>query len=149
LSTYLTKKYPTVDYCGLDCGPCPRYYTVGSSRCPRCYGPDFLNKHPSCSCITCCVKKKRIEVCSQCDEFPCTKFESWFERDDVPDFFIAHRAAHTNHKPIKEHGLEKFLERGSIRMRSLEKMLWEFDDRRSKSFYCIAANLPPTEDLHY
>jgi hypothetical protein len=34
-----------------------------------------------------------------------------------------------------------------MRMRSLEKMLQEFNDGRSKSFYCHAANLLPIEDL--
>ena len=57
LRKYPIKKYPTIGVCGLDCGLCPRYYTIGPSRCPGCAGPDFFNKHPSCSFITCCVKK--------------------------------------------------------------------------------------------
>ena len=70
------KTYPTIGCCGLDCGLCPRFYTVGHSRCPGCAGPDFFNKHPSCSFITCCVKKKNLEVCAECSEFPCPKFKS-------------------------------------------------------------------------
>ncbi len=62
LKKYPTRKYSTIGVCGLDCGLCPRYYTVGTSRCPGCCGPDFFNKHPSCSFITCCVKKKDLEV---------------------------------------------------------------------------------------
>src|SRR4030043_2461389 len=69
------KEYPTIGVCGLDCGLCPRYYTQGTSRCPGCGGPDFFNKHPSCSFITCCVKKKNLEVCAECSDFPCSKFK--------------------------------------------------------------------------
>lgn len=147
MSIHPTKKHPTLGCCGLDCGLCPRYYTVGSSRCPGCCGPDFFNKHPSCSYITCCVKKKGFEVCSQCDEFPCRKFDSWLHRDNVPDSYPPDRAVHSNHRLIKERGLEEFLKTQKMRMRSLEKMLQEFNDGRSKSFYCHAANLLPIEDL--
>ena len=35
----------------------------------RCAGPDFFNKHPSCSFITCYFKKKDLEVCAECFEF--------------------------------------------------------------------------------
>jgi hypothetical protein len=70
------KKYPTIAVCGLDCGLCPRYYTEGPSRCPGCAGPGFFDKHPSCSFITCCVKKKGLEVCAECADFPCAKFKS-------------------------------------------------------------------------
>src|SRR4030042_793391 len=61
LKKYQIKKYPTIGVCGLDCGLCPRYYTIGPSRCPGCAGPDFFNKHPSCSFITCCVKIKNFD----------------------------------------------------------------------------------------
>jgi len=37
-------------------------------RCPGCCGPEFFNKHPSCSFITCCVKRNDLEVCAECDE---------------------------------------------------------------------------------
>ena len=80
------KAHPTLGCCGLDCGLCPRYYTVGASRCPGCCGPGFFEKHPSCGYITCCVKRKNLEVCSQCDEFPCSRFAPWLftitEEDD-------------------------------------------------------------------
>jgi hypothetical protein len=45
------------------------------SRCPRCCGLDFFDKHPSCSFISCYVKKKRFEVAAECPEFLCLKFK--------------------------------------------------------------------------
>lgn len=70
------KKYPAIGVCGLDCGLCPRHYTDGPSRCPGCGGIDFHLKRPSCSFITCCVKKKGLEVCRECEDFPCPKNKS-------------------------------------------------------------------------
>ena len=147
MSEQPVKMYPTIGCCGLDCGLCPRYYTVGSSKCPGCCGPDFFNKHPSCSYITCCVKKKNLEVCAQCDEFPCSKFESWLVGGGEYDSFLTHKKAHPNLIFMGEHGLEKFIEQQRKRIRLLERMLTNFDDGRSKSFYCIAATLLPITDL--
>ena len=131
------KNYPTIGCCGLDCGLCPRYYTVGSSRCPGCCGPDFFNKHPSCSFITCCVKKKNLEVCAQCDEFPCSKFKDAGKYDS----FLTYKKIMSNLNFIKEHGIKKFIEQQKKRIKLLEKMLEKFNDGRSKSFYCISATL--------
>ena len=141
------KNYPTVGCCGLDCGLCPRYYTIGSSRCPGCCGPDFFNKHPSCSYITCCVKKKGLEVCAQCGEFPCSKFESCLENGGEYDSFLTHKKAKPNLDFIRTYGLERFIGQQRKRVELLEKMLNHFDDGRSKSFYCIATTLLPIADL--
>ena len=141
------KNYPTIGCCGLDCGLCPRYYTVGSSRCPGCCGPDFFNKHPSCSYITCCVKKKSLEACAQCDEFPCSKFESWLETGGEYDSFLTHKKAKSNLDSIKTCGLDSFIEQQRKRILLLEKMIKSFDDGKSKSFYCIATTLLPIADL--
>lgn len=132
------KKYPMLGCCGLDCGLCPRYYTEGSSRCPGCYGPEFTLKHPSCPFVTCCVKKKGIEVCAQCDEFPCDRTE---DSEHVVDSFISHRKTLTNLVYIKQHGIESFIAQQKKKIELLEMMLGEFDDGRSKSFYCLAAAL--------
>jgi len=147
MSEHPIKVYPTIGCCGLDCGLCPRYYTVGSSRCPGCCGPDFFNKHPSCSYITCCVKKKKLEVCAQCDEFPCSKFESWLVDGGEYDSFLTHKKPQHNLSFIRKHGIEKFIEQQRNRIKLLETMLKNFNDGRSKSFYCIAATLLPITDL--
>ena len=141
------KSYPTVGCCGLDCGLCPRYYTAGSSRCPGCCGPDFYNKHPSCSYITCCVKEKGLEVCGQCSEFPCSKFEPWLETGGEYDSFLTHKKAKPNQEFIQKHGLERFVKQQRKRFQLLEEMLKHFDDGRSKSYYCIATALLPISDL--
>ena len=137
------KAFPTIGCCGIDCGLCPRYHTAGSSRCPGCAGPDFFEKHPSCGHITCCVKKRKLEVCSQCDEFPCSKFESWADGDS----FVTHKKTLFNLDSIRREGLEGFVEQQGKRIGLLKTMLEEFDDGRSKSYYCIATALLPVTVL--
>jgi len=141
------KVYPTIGCCGLDCGLCPRHYTVGGSRCPGCCGPGFFDKHPPCSYINCCVKRRGLEVCAQCDEFPCSKFESWLVGGGEYDSFITHKRAHHNLKFIRDRGIEEFVEEQRRRIRLLERAIKDFDDGRSKSLYCLAAALLPKTDL--
>lgn len=138
-----TKIYPTIGVCGLDCGLCPRYYTVGSSRCPGCYGPGFFNKHPSCSFITCCVEKKNLEVCAECSEFPCSKFKSdeEYQQLEQSSTYPPYKKVMSNLNFIKKHGIKKFIEQQEIRIRLLETMIENFDDGRSRSFFCKAAAL--------
>jgi hypothetical protein len=148
-SKYLSKKYPTIGVCGLDCGLCPRYYTAGSSRCPGCGGPDFFNKHPSCSFITCCVKKKNLEVCAECSEFPCSKFKSNEEYQQLKgsSSYPSYKKVIANLNFIKEHGIKKFVEQQKKRIELLEIMIENFDDGKSKSFFCISCAFLPLEKL--
>jgi hypothetical protein len=137
------KQYPTIGVCGLDCGLCPRYYTVGTSRCPGCGGPGFSDKHPSCSFITCCVKKKGLEVCGQCAEFPCSKFKSEQEycQADLSSSYPPSGKVLSNLRLIKEKGIQVFMKRQEQRIGLLEAMIEGYDDGRSRSFFCRAAAL--------
>jgi len=133
----LNKKYPTVGCCGLDCGLCPTYNSTGNSKCPGCYGLDFSEKHPSCSIITCCVKQKNYEVCADCSDYPCSKIDKW----DQGDSFISHKKALINLRSIKEGGIEAFIEQQKKRMVILNELLNQYNEGRSKSYYCIAVAL--------
>jgi hypothetical protein len=136
------KTYPTIGVCGLDCGLCPRYYTVGPSRCPGCGGPGFLDKHPSCSFITCCVKKKGLEACGQCPEFPCPKFKSEEEyRQRESSSYPPDRKVLSNSRFIRETGIKEFIKQQRKRIGLLETMIEGYDDGRSRSFFCRAAAL--------
>jgi len=146
MSEHPVKKYPTLGCCGLDCGLCPRYYTEGSSRCPGCCGPNFFNKHHSCGHITCCVKKNNLEVCAECSDFPCQKFDSWFG-NEAYDSFVTHKKTEPNLYFIKKHGVEKFIEQQKERIKFLKDMLKGFNEGRSRSFYCIAAALLSVNDV--
>ena len=140
------KKHPTIGYCGIDCGLCPRYYTDGSSRCPGCCGERFGQKRPSCGIITCCVKKNGLEVCGECGDYPCEKFDKF---TGCGDSFVSHKKMLPNLEFIKENGLDAFLEQQEKRINFLETALRDHNDGRSKSFYCIAAALLSVEGLNH
>jgi hypothetical protein len=137
------KKYNTIGCCGIDCGLCPRFHTKGDSKCPGCGGPDFKEKHPSCGFET-CVIKKGFEVCSDCKDYPCSRFDS--EKEGF-DSFVTHRNVFTNLDLIKSKGIDSFINTQKIRMEILIDFLANYDDGRSKSFFCISCALIPLNKL--
>jgi len=144
MKTPALKKFPTIACCGIDCGLCPTYHTKGLSRCPGCGGVDFSSKHPSCSILTCTVKKNGFETCADCEQYPCEKIKPW----DNGDSFVTHKVCLQNLNEIKQNGLEKFIEQQNIRMQILETLLNSYNEGRSKSFFCIAAALLTIDDLN-
>ncbi|MGE5374710.1 MAG: DUF3795 domain-containing protein [Bacteroidota bacterium] len=140
----IKKRHPTIACCGIDCGLCPRYYTEGKSRCPGCMGEDFLEKHPSCSIVTCCVKKNGFETCAECHQLPCERIVEW----DGADSFVSHKKSLENLRQIKAVGMEEFIRQQNQRMMLLNKLIQEYDEGKSKSFFCLAAALMEIEDLN-
>jgi hypothetical protein len=138
------KRYSTIGCCGIDCGLCPRFHIKGESVCPGCDGLNFSEKHPSCGYLTCCVTRNRLEVCSECNEYPCKRFES--ERKGT-DSFVTHKKVFLNLDFIKNNSLERFIEHQNIRIRILKDFLETYDDGRSKSLFCMACALLPLERL--
>jgi len=142
------RTHPTIGVCGLDCGLCPRYYTVGASRCPRCGGPDFFSKHPSCSFITCCVKRKGLEVCAECPEFPCRKFKDAKTYESLETLsYPPGRKIIPNLRLIRARGIREFMKQQRKRIRLLERMIEGFDDGRSRRLFCRAAALLTVRSL--
>lgn len=138
------KKYNTIGSCGIDCGLCPRFHTKGDSACPGCGGLNFKEKHPSCGFVTCCVIKKGLEVCSECTDYPCSRFDS--ERNGY-DSFVTHQKIFSNHDFIRNNGIDTFISQQKIRMNILKDFLTNYDDGRSKSFFCLSCALLPLEKL--
>jgi len=148
MSEYPLKQNPFVGACGLDCGLCPRYHTTGSSRCPGCAGPDFEQKHPPCGFITCCVKQKHLEACAQCPDWKsCEKVKRIMEGAKQSDSFISYRPLAANYKLIQIHGIEEFARQEMTKMELLGYLLKNYDDGRSKAFYCTGCQLLPLDSL--
>lgn len=143
MSDDFIKKNLTIACCGIDCGMCSRYRSDGESRCPGCGGSNFLEKHPSCGILTCCVKKHHFETCADCSEFPCPRMENW----DIADSFVSHKNALSNLNSIKEGDLTAYLEKQAQRMQLLTQFLDDYDEGRSKSMYCLATTLLSLEGL--
>lgn len=142
--TEIVKKYSTIGCCGIDCGLCPRFHTKGDSACPGCCGANFKEKHPSCGFVTCCVIKKGFEQCSDCKEYPCNRFDS--EKAGY-DSFVTHQKVFANLEYIKVNGIDCFVDQQKIRMDILTFLLNNYDDGRSKTYFCISCALLPFEEL--
>lgn len=142
--TSASKKYSTIGCCGIDCGLCPRFYTKGDSACPGCSGLNFSEKHPSCGFVSCCVIKKEFEVCAECEDYPCGRFDS--EKKGY-DSFITHKKVFANQDFIKNNGIEDFIKLQNERIKILTTFLTKYDDGRSKSFFCLSCVLLPLDKL--
>ena len=138
------KKQVTIGCCGIDCGLCPRFQTLSGSVCPGCGGKGFREKHPACGYVTCCVIRQGYEVCSECKEYPCVRFDS--EKKGY-DSFVTHKKVFENLDFIKIHGINKFIDLQKARMNILSDFLNNYNDGRSKSFFCISCSLLPLDEL--
>ena len=148
MDKYPIRKYPIVGVCGLNCGLCPRYHTEGSSRCPGCCGADFWDKMPGCSFITCCVKKKGLETCAECAEFDvCERVAKLLDAARSQDSFLSHRPIAANFSFIRDRGIAEFACLETEKQEFLKYLLANYDEGRSKSFYCTGCQLVPLDRL--
>lgn len=138
--------YPATGICGLSCRLCPRYHTDGSSRCGGCKSPFRMGA--GCPFITCAVKKKGIELCTDCTEGEtCERWKRHREASKTVDSFVCYQKLEDNIRSIKSYGIQAFEEEAERRNRLLVSILTGYDDGRSKSFYCIAATVFTIEEL--
>ena len=141
-------KFPAVAACGLSCRLCPRYHTDGSSRCGGCKSPSRMGA--GCPFVTCAVKKKGIELCTDCSEGEsCERWARHRDSSEKSDSFVCYQKVPDNIRFIKQHGIRAFEEAQEKRCKLLEEMLAGYDDGRSKSFYCIAATVMEPEELEH
>lgn len=122
--------------CGVYCGLCPRYQSTAKSRCPGC---KILSLTISCKLYNCCVKAKTLVTCADCSDFPCDKYERFFDWDT----FVTRKVCRLNIERIKKAGLKIFLQEQYQKRILLEDLLANYNEGRSRSFYCIAAALMP------
>ena len=139
---YKLRKYPLFAACGLNCGLCPRYYTVGQSRCPGCAGEGFSEVHPPCGMLSCC-QRKGLEYCFECEEFPCKKYDGV----DETDSFITHLHQFRDMERAKQMGMDAYAAELNEKVAMLETLLASYDDGRRKSFFCLAVNLLELTDV--
>ena len=133
---YKTRSYPLFAACGLNCGLCPRYHTVGQSRCPGCAGEGFSEVHPPCGILSCC-QRKGLEYCFECGEYPCKKYDG----ADREDSFITHRNQLRDMDKAKQIGMEAYAAELDRKVQILEELLENYNDGRRKNFFCLAVNL--------
>lgn len=94
--------------------------------------------------MSCCAVKNGFEVCSVCNNFPCSYFD--VERQSY-DSFVTHKKVFENLDYIKTNGMDSFINQQKIRISILKDFLSYYDDGRSKSFFCISCALLPLDKL--
>ncbi len=148
MQKYPLKAYPILAACGLDCGLCPAYHRETRSRCRGCSGEGFWNKNPGCGFITCCVKQKGLEVCAQCVEFEfCPRIMNHLRNSRTADSLLSYIPVAENFEYVQKHGIEAWARREEEKIAFLKTLLENYNDGRSKSFYCLSVQLLPLEQL--
>ncbi len=139
-------RYPEVGVCGLSCLLCPRHYGEGESRCGGC--KDQTRMAVGCPFITCAVKRRGIEFCWECGESDsCERWAGHRQYGRAYDTFVCYASLETNITLVRSAGLTAFHQEQSQRAALLTEMLTEFNEGRSKSYYCIAATLLEPSEL--
>ena len=139
-------KWLEVGICGLSCRLCPMFHSVGESKCRGCKSQTRITV--GCPFITCAVKKKGIDFCWQCKEnVTCEKWKRHREASIHGDSFVCYQKLEDNIQYILENSVEVFEEEQIIRENMLKEMLKEFNEGRSKTFYCIASTVLEPEEL--
>jgi hypothetical protein len=139
-------KYPEIGVCGLSCRLCPTYHTESASRCSGCKSESRIGV--GCPFITCAVKKKSIEFCWDCEESTaCDKWKKHRDAGKQHDSFKCYQKLEYDIHYIQEYGVEKFEVVQKQREQLLTHMLNEFNEGRSKSYYCIAATVLEIEEM--
>ena len=139
-------RYPEIGICGLSCRLCPMYHTKSESRCYGCKSEARMAV--GCPFITCAVKKKGIEFCWDCEEgVTCKKWDKHRDSGKLHDSFKCYQKLEEDILFIQKNGVEAFEKLQKVREKLLNEMLEEFNEGRSKSYYCIAATVLEIEEL--
>ena len=139
-------KYPEIGICGLSCRLCPMYNTETESRCLGCKSTNRMAV--GCPFITCAVKKKGIEFCWDCkDNKTCEKWKKHREVGKKYDSFKCYQKLEEDISFIQNKGISEFEKTQTQREYLLKEMLKEFNEGRSKSYYCIIATVLDIDEI--
>jgi len=131
----LTEEFNLAGPCGIFCGLCTKYQSRAPSRCLGCR---IGEQHSWCSIYRCCIMKKGLTTCIECEDYPCVRYS---RRGWGKDQWT--RTAQDNLESIKRNGMAHWLEEQRERRSAVEELLDNYNDGRSMSFYCIACRLIP------
>lgn len=129
-------KHPEVGICGLSCRLCPAYL----GWCHGCKTPGRMKV--GCAFIRCAVKERNVEFCWDCpDHAGCSKWARHRDLGKSRDSFKCYQTLEGDIAFIQKNGVAEFKRIQKIREKWLRKILAEFNEGRSKSYYCIAATV--------
>lgn len=139
-------KYPEIGICGLSCRLCPHYHMDTASRCLGCKSEGRMIV--GCPFINCAIRKKGIEFCWDCGESKtCEKWNNHREAGKKFDSFKCYQKLEDDIAFIQKNGVAEFEKLQKIREQLLRELLQEFNEGRSKSYYCITSTVLEIEEL--
>ncbi len=139
-------EHSKIGICGLYCGLCPMFHSEGESRCGGCKSEGRMTV--GCVFITCAVKRKGVEFCWDCDEDAvCSRWRKHRESGKEHDSFKCYQKLEDDIHFIRKNGVGEFEKSQEIRESLLKDMLREFNEGRSKTYYCIAATVLEIDEL--
>jgi hypothetical protein len=139
-------EYPKIGVCGLSCALCPTYHSKSDSRCGGCKSEGRMKV--GCPFTTCAVKKRCIEFCWLCPEQgDCEKWDSHRKRGQSRDSFVCYQRLEDNIAFVRDRGIPAFAEDQKEREQLLSTMIAEFNEGRSRSFYCVAATVMDIREI--
>ena len=101
-----------------------------------------------CKFIRCAATDKNVEFCWDCpDHEGCPTWKKHRDYGESRDSFKCYQTLETDIAFIEENGVAEFKRIQKIREKWLRKMLSEFNEGRSKSYYCIAATVLEISEL--
>ena len=134
----MKKSYIEIGICGLSCRLCPAYHRETKSKCEGCKSEYRMGA--ACPFHNCALKKKGIDFCGVCDENnTCAKWRKFRDTGKQYDSLLSYQRLGDNIAFIQKSGMEEFEKQQKIREKLLKAILKEFNEGRSKTFYCIAA----------
>ena len=95
-----------------------------------------------CRFIMCAVKRKRIESCGERPEL--NECEKWSKHRDYSlhhDTIVCYQKLEDSVSIIQKRGIESFDDDQQYRESLLRQMLEEFNEGRSKNYFCISATV--------
>ena len=129
-----------IGICGLSCRLCPAYHRETKSKCEGCKSEYRMGA--ACPFHTCAIKKKGIDFCGFCGvNNTCAKWREFREAGKQHDSFVCYQQLEDNVAFIQRYGMKEFEKQQETREKLLRAILTEFNEGRSKSFYCIAATV--------
>jgi len=135
-----------IGICGLSCRLCPAYYRETKSKCGGCKSEYRMGA--ACPFHNCAVKKKGIAFCGFCEENnSCARWKKFREGGKQHDSIVCYQKLEDNIDFILKNGIEEFEKQQKIREKLLRAILVEFNEGRSKTFYCIAATILEISEL--
>jgi hypothetical protein len=138
--------YPEIGICGLSCRLCPSYRTAAASRCRGCKSPERMAV--GCPFITCALKREGVEFCWDCEKSEsCERWKRHRELGREYDSFKSYQKLEDDISFIRSNGIQAFDAQQRVREALLIRLLHEFNEGRSKSYYCIAATVMEIDEL--